>query len=80
VYAEVEPEVVEVFVRDRGRGFDPDAVPDDRRGLAGSVRDRMTRHGGRVRLRSTPAEGTEVALVLPRRRATTSATSAEEQR
>ncbi|GAA4865598.1 ATP-binding protein [Actinomycetospora straminea] len=68
VYAEVEPETVEVFVRDRGRGFDPDAVPEDRRGLAGSVRDRMTRHGGRVRLRTAPGEGTEVGLVLPRAR------------
>ena len=68
VYAEVEPETIEIFVRDRGCGFDPDAVPDDRRGLAGSVRDRMSRHGGRVRLRSTPGEGTEVGLVLPRAR------------
>jgi signal transduction histidine kinase len=64
----VEPESVAIFVRDRGCGFDPDAVPDDRRGLAGSVRDRMTRHGGTVRLRSTPGTGTEVGLVLPRAR------------
>ena len=34
VYAEVEPEQVTVFVRDRGPGFDPDAVPDDRLGCA----------------------------------------------
>ncbi|MFC5141188.1 PspC domain-containing protein [Actinomycetospora rhizophila] len=68
VYVEVEPETVELFVRDRGRGFDPDAVPEDRRGLAGSVRDRMTRHGGRVHLRTAPGEGTEVGLVLPRAR------------
>ena len=63
-----------VFVRDRGVGFDPDAVPDDRHGLADSVRGRMTRHGGTVRLRSTPGEGTEVHLrdagrrTLPTRR------------
>src|SRR3954453_15801010 len=37
VYVEVEPDVVEVFVRDRGRGFDAEAVPDDRRGIAGSI-------------------------------------------
>ncbi|MHC1562318.1 PspC domain-containing protein [Actinomycetospora sp. C-140] len=80
VYAEVETDTVEVYVRDRGCGFDPDAVADDRRGLAGSVRDRMTRHGGRVRLRSTAGEGTEVGLVLPRRRgATTPATAASEE-
>lgn len=82
VYVEVEPDVVEVFVRDRGCGFDPDAVPEDRRGLAGSVRDRMTRHGGRVQLRTAPGEGTEVGLVLPRSRrgAPVPTSSAEESR
>ena len=34
VYAEVEPKQVEVAVRDRGKGFDPGAVPGDRKGLA----------------------------------------------
>ncbi|GAA4754234.1 ATP-binding protein [Actinomycetospora chibensis] len=68
VYAEVETETVEIFVRDRGCGFDPAAVPDDRRGLAGSITDRMARHGGKVQLRSTPGAGTEVGLVLPRAR------------
>src|SRR6185312_2431502 len=32
LYAEVEPARVEVFVRDRGIGFDPSAVSPDRRG------------------------------------------------
>ncbi|MDX8142665.1 PspC domain-containing protein [Lentzea sp. BCCO 10_0061] len=67
VYAEVEPDKVTVFVRDRGKGFDPDAVPDDRHGLAGSIRGRMTRHGGEVRLRTAPGEGTEVQLEMPRK-------------
>src|SRR5688572_14938921 len=31
VYAELSPERSQVFVRDRGDGFDPDAVPEDRR-------------------------------------------------
>ena len=65
VYVEVEPDEVNVFVRDRGAGFDPDAVPDDRHGLADSVRGRMERHGGKVRLRTRPGEGTEVHLCLP---------------
>jgi len=68
VYAEVEEAgadgEVNVFVKDRGKGFDPDAVPDDRHGLADSVRGRMDRHGGTVRLRSTPGEGTEVHLAM----------------
>jgi signal transduction histidine kinase len=65
VYAEVEPDEVNVFVRDRGGGFDPDAVPADRHGLAGSVHGRMARHGGTVRLRTHPGEGTEVHLRMP---------------
>ncbi len=65
VYVEVEPAEVHVFVRDRGIGFDADDVPDDRHGLADSVHGRMTRHGGTVRLRSTPGEGTEVQLRMP---------------
>ncbi|MCF7553194.1 ATP-binding protein [Pseudonocardia sp. WMMC193] len=65
VYAEVEPDEVNVFVRDRGKGFDPEDVPADRHGLADSVHGRMGRHGGTVRLRSTPGEGTEVHLAIP---------------
>jgi signal transduction histidine kinase len=65
VYAEVESDEVNVFVRDRGAGFDPDAVPDDRHGLADSVRGRMARHRGTVRLRTRQGEGTEVHLRMP---------------
>jgi signal transduction histidine kinase len=66
VYCEVEPEQVTVFVRDRGRGFDPRGVPEDRHGLAGSVHGRMTRHGGLAVVRSAAGEGTEVRLEMPR--------------
>ena len=66
VYAEVEPERVHVFVRDRGKGFDPDQIPEDRHGLAESIRGRMGRSGGEVRLRTAPGEGTEVQLGMPR--------------
>jgi signal transduction histidine kinase len=65
VYAEVEAGEVHVFVRDRGGGFDPDRVPEDRHGLADSVRARMRRHGGTVALRTAPGEGTEVHLAMP---------------
>ena len=34
VYLEVEPDQATIFVRDRGRGFDPDAVPTDRGGIS----------------------------------------------
>lgn len=64
LYAEVTAGRVEVFVRDRGRGFDPDAVPADRFGVAQSVVGRMERHGGQARVRSRPGGGTEVHLEL----------------
>jgi signal transduction histidine kinase len=66
LYTEVAPGRVQVFVRDRGKGFDPETVPDDRRGLRDSVRGRLTRLGGTAEIRSAPGEGTEVELVLPR--------------
>jgi signal transduction histidine kinase/phage shock protein PspC (stress-responsive transcriptional regulator) len=65
VFAEVGESGVEVFVRDRGRGFDPDAVPADRRGIRDSIVGRMVRHGGSGQVRSGPT-GTEVALTLSR--------------
>jgi signal transduction histidine kinase/phage shock protein PspC (stress-responsive transcriptional regulator) len=65
VYLEVEPEQATIFVRDRGRGFDPDAVPVDRGGISQSIVGRMARAGGRARVRSVSDEGTEVELVLP---------------
>ena len=66
LFAEVEPGEVSLFVRDRGRGFDPDAVPEDRKGLAESIHGRMTRRGGSASVRSTPGQGTEVSLTMPR--------------
>jgi signal transduction histidine kinase len=66
LFAEVEPTRVSLFVRDRGRGFDPAAVPADRKGLAESVLARMTRHGGSATIRSADGEGTEVSLTMPR--------------
>lgn len=66
LYAEVSPERVEVFVRDRGTGFDIESVPADRQGVRNSILDRMTRHGGSAEIRSTPETGTEVRLALPR--------------
>ncbi len=66
LYTEVTPERVSVFVRDRGKGFDPATVPSDRRGLADSVAGRLARLGGTAEVRSAAGEGTEVELMLPR--------------
>jgi signal transduction histidine kinase len=64
LFVEVEDGHTEVFVRDRGQGFDPGAVPEDRRGVRESIVGRMARHGGRATVHSTPGTGTEVELVL----------------
>jgi signal transduction histidine kinase len=65
VFAEVADGSLSVFVRDTGRGFDPAAVADDRRGLRDSVVARVERAGGRVTIASAPGEGTEIELQLP---------------
>ncbi len=64
VYVEATERELEVFVRDRGRGFDLDGVPEDRLGVRRSILDRVQRHGGTAELTSTPT-GTEVRLVMP---------------
>jgi signal transduction histidine kinase len=66
LFAEVEPEEVSVVVRDRGKGFDPGSVPEDRKGLAESVHGRMTRRGGTATVTSAAGEGTKVSLKMPR--------------
>ena len=71
VYVEVEDDQVNAFVRDGGVGFDPAEVPEDRRGIADSIVQRMERHGGTVEIRSRPGAGTEVHVHLPRRVAAT---------
>jgi signal transduction histidine kinase/phage shock protein PspC (stress-responsive transcriptional regulator) len=67
VYAEVTPADVELFVRDRGPGFDPEAVADQRMGVRGSIFARMQRHGGTAVIRSEAGYGTEVRLRMPLR-------------
>ena len=67
VYAESGPGLTQVFVRDRGPGFDAGEVPDDRRGVRESIIGRMERHGGRARVTSEPGAGTEVELTLEER-------------
>jgi phage shock protein PspC (stress-responsive transcriptional regulator) len=65
VYAEFGDDGAQVFVRDRGPGFELEAVPADRRGVRESIVGRMERFGGRAEVRSNPGSGTEVELVMP---------------
>jgi signal transduction histidine kinase len=66
VYAESSDSRTQVFVRDRGPGFDTAAVPPDRRGVRESIVGRMERHGGRALVHTAPGEGTEIELVIGR--------------
>lgn len=67
LFMEVEDESgLEVFVTDQGKGFDPAAIPSDRRGITESIRSRMQKIGGDVEIISEPGEGTEVVLKLER--------------
>ena len=63
VYVEGRPGEVDVFVRDRGPGFDVDALPEGRLGVRESIIGRMRRAGGHAKV--TPREtGTEVHLSI----------------
>ncbi len=66
VYAEVDEDQLSVYVRDRGAGFDPASIDPDRMGIRGSIVERVRRAGGRAIIRSSPGEGSEVRLELPR--------------
>lgn len=67
LFAEVEAQRASVFVRDRGRGFDVNAIAGDRQGIRESIQGRIERRGGKTAIRSAPGAGTEVELVMPRR-------------
>jgi len=69
LYLEVAPDAVEVFVRDRGEGFDLDAVPQDRFGVRESIMGRVRRRGGTATVTYRPDRGTEVHLRVPTRTA-----------
>ena len=62
LYAVLGESHIEVFVRDRGRGFDPASAAAG--GIAHSLKGPVERVGGTVRLRSAPGKGTEVVIVM----------------
>ena len=57
VFARISAEEITVFVRDRGAGFDPGTLPDDRGGVRESIVGRITRTGGTTTLRTEPGCG-----------------------
>jgi signal transduction histidine kinase len=64
VYLEARAELIEVFVRDHGIGFDLAVVPPDRLGVRVSIIGRLARQGGHATVRQAPGGGTEVHLVV----------------
>ena len=64
LYAEIDDGLARVFIDDRGPGFDPGTISDDRRGVRESIIGRMRRYGGRAEIRSEPGDGTEVELTM----------------
>jgi signal transduction histidine kinase len=62
VYVETGSDQIEVFVTDRGSGFDRDSIPADRHGIESSIVGRMKRAGGGAEISSVVDEGTEVRL------------------
>jgi len=69
VYLEVTDGEIQLFVRDRGEGFDLNAVSPDRLGVRNSIIARMQRRGGKAEIISRLGWGTEIRLTQPRRAA-----------
>lgn len=59
------PERFAIEIRDRGRGFDPDAVPTTRRGVRESIVGRLEATGGSAEIVSAPGQGTTVRMEWP---------------
>ncbi len=65
VYGEVAGGVLAVYVRDRGAGFDPQAVPPDRQGVRNSIIGRVSGLGGQATVKSSRGGGTEWRITVP---------------
>lgn len=55
---------LEVYIRDRGPGFDPATVPEGRLGIRESIVGRMERAGGTARIAPAIGGGMEITLTL----------------
>lgn len=66
VFGEVTGDRLRIYVRDRGRGFDPEQMPEDRLGVRESIIGRVNGRNGQATVRSEPGWGTEWRLEVPR--------------
>lgn len=77
VFQEVFAGQLDISVRDSGKGFDPESIPEDRHGFKGSILGRVERVGGTVDIRFRPPRpkgglgaadgvgGTEIRIRIP---------------
>jgi len=63
LYAEVRADGVQINVRDRGRGFDPETISSG--GMAHSIVGRVSEAGGTASIKTVSGQGTDVSLFLP---------------
>lgn len=66
LYVEVSDRALSAYVRDRGVGFNPEVGNGDGRGIADSIVGRLRRLGGSAEVHSTPGDGTEIVMEIPR--------------
>ena len=59
-----QPDWVELHIRDDGRGFDPQLIPDGHLGIS-IMAERAKKIGGDLQIQSTPGRGAEVSLTWP---------------
>lgn len=69
VEVELVPQGLEISVEDGGDGFDPATLAEAASGTKGvglaGARQRLGFHGGDLRIRSVPGDGTRITIVLP---------------
>lgn len=63
-YMEVDDSMLEIFVTDQGKGFDPADVGPDRKGIENSIVGRAEKAGASVSIESEPGVGTEVSISM----------------
>ncbi len=64
VFAEVHPQKLELFIKDRGKGFDYAKATQDRQGIRHSIVGRIERIGGSANV-VTSEKGTDIEIVVP---------------
>ena len=57
-----QPDRVALHIRDDGRGFDPQLIPDGHFGIS-IMAERARKIGADIQIHSTPGRGTEVSLI-----------------